>query len=95
VPDNNLKHEMQTGERRKASATAEFAIPSTIGCEPSCAPGRDETSIDEAGGSGTGIGILKRAPRMRSSGDATGAVTTEWMLAAIAFNLTRMARSIP
>ena len=72
VPDNNLKHEMQTGERARGIGNHRIRRQAVV--EPV-------------------FGILKQQRGMRKlRRRGLAAVSTEWMLAAIAYNLTRMAR---
>jgi len=95
VPDNNLKHEMQTGERARG-----------IGKHPRIRdPEHRRMRAKLRTRAGRRIyqrrqavvepvfGILKEQRGMRKfRRRGLAAVSTEWMLAAIAYNLTRMAR---
>jgi len=79
---------------REALARTGFEIPNTGVCGLSCAPRRDESIYQRRQAVVEPVfGILKEQRGMRKfRRRGLAAVTTEWMLAAIAYNLTRMAR---
>ena len=94
LPDNNLRHEMRTGERAEGIGQRRIRDPehqrmreklrSTAGR----AQYRRRQAVVEPV-----FGILKEQRGMRRfRRRGLAAVTTEWMLAAIAYNLTRIAR---
>jgi transposase len=94
LPDNNLRHEMRTGARAEGIGRRRIRDPehqrmreklrSTAGR----AQYRRRQAVVEPV-----FGILKEQRGMRRfRRRGLAAVTTEWMLAAIAYNLTRIAR---
>ena len=94
VPDNNLRHEMQTGERAQGIGRCTIRDPEHLQLrEKLRSPQgrriyqRRQAVVEPV------FGILKEQRGMRKfRRRGLAAVTTEWMLAAIAYNLTRMAR---
>jgi transposase len=94
VPDNNLKHEMQTGERAAGLGKSRIRDPEHLRMrEKLRSPAgrgiyrRRQAVVEPV------FGILKEQRGMRKfRRRGLAAVTTEWMLAAIAYNLTRIAR---
>jgi transposase len=94
VPDNNLKHEMQTGERAVGIGKNRIRDPEHL---------RMREKLRSQAGRGIYrrrqavvepvFGILKEQRGMRKfRRRGLAAVTTEWTLAAIAYNLTRIVR---
>src|ERR1043166_2008932 len=85
LPDNNLRHEMRTGERAEGIGRRRIRDP-------------NDQRMREKVPRGQGVveplfGILKEQRGMRRfRRRGLAAVTTEWMMAAIAYNLTRIAR---
>lgn len=94
VPDNNLRHEMQTGQRAHGIGRRAIRDPEHLQLrEKLRSPQgrriyqRRQAVVEPV------FGILKEQRGMRKfRRRGLAAVTTEWMLAAIAYNLTRMAR---
>ena len=62
VPDNNLSHEMQSGERARGIGRSQSAIQSTCKCARSYAR-RDENVSTAASGGGTGVRDSERTTR--------------------------------
>jgi transposase len=94
VPDNNLKHEMQTGERAQGIAGHRIRDPEHLRMREKLrsAAGRAWYRRRQAVVEPV-FGILKEQRGMRKfRRRGLAAVSTEWMLAAIAYNLTRLAR---
>jgi transposase len=95
VPDNNLKHEMQTGERaRGIGKHHRIRDPEhrRMRAKLRTRAGRRIYQRRQAVVEPV-FGILKEQRGMRKfRRRGLAAVSTEWMLAAIAYNLTRMAR---
>ena len=95
VPDNNLKHEMQTGKRAQGIGKSRIRDPEhrRMRAKLRTQAGRNIYRRRQAVVEPV-FGILKEQRGMRKfRRRGLAAVTTEWMLAAIAYNLTRMARS--
>jgi transposase len=95
VPDNNLKHEMQTGKRAQGIGKSRIRDPEhrRMRAKLRTQAGRNLYRRRQAVVEPV-FGILKEQRGMRKfRRRGLAAVTTEWMLAAIAYNLTRMARS--
>jgi IS5 family transposase len=93
VPDNNLKHEMTTGERARGIGKNRIRDPEhrRLRAKLRTTAGRKLYQRRQAVVEPV-FGILKEQRGMRKfRRRGLAAVTTEWMLAAIAFNLTRMA----
>jgi transposase len=94
VPDNNLKHEMRTGERAEGIGRRRIRDPEHLQMrEKLRSPAgrtwyrRRQAVVEPV------FGILKEQRGMRQfRRRGLAAVTTEWMLAAIAYNLTRIVR---
>jgi transposase len=94
VPDNNLKHEMQTGERAAGLGKSRIRDPEHLRMrEKLRSPAgrgiyrRRQAVVEPV------FGILKEQRGMRKfRRRGLAAVSTEWMLAAIAYNLTRIVR---
>jgi len=94
VPDNNLRHEMQTGQPAHGIGRCTIRDPEHLQLrEKLRSPQgrriyqRRQAVVEPV------FGILKEQRGMRKfRRRGLAAVTTEWMLAAIAYNLTRMAR---
>jgi len=94
VPDNNLRHEMRTGERAQGMGACRIRDPEHLRLREKLrtAAGRAWYRRRQAVVEPV-FGILKEQRGMRTfRRRGLEAVTTEWMLAAIAYNLTRMAR---
>jgi transposase len=94
VPDNNLRHEMTTGERAPGIGKNRIRDPEhrRLRAKLRTPAGREQYRRRQAVVEPV-FGILKEQRgmrRLRRRGLA--AVTTEWMLAAIAYNLTRIVR---
>ena len=97
VPDNNLRHEMTTGERARGIGKNRIRDPEhrRMRAKLRTAAGRSLYRRRQAVVEPV-FGILKEQRGMRKfRRRGLAAVTTEWMLAAIAFNLTRMASVVP
>jgi hypothetical protein len=93
VPDNNLKHEMQTGERAQGIGNSRIRDPEhqRMRAKLRTPAGRSLYRRRQAVVEPV-FGILKEQRGMRKfRRRGLAAVTTEWMLAAIAYNLTRIA----
>jgi transposase len=94
VPDNNLRHEMRTGERAEGMGACRIRDPEHLRMRQKLRSAvgrawyrRRQAVVEPV------FGILKEQRGMRKfRRRGLEAVTTEWMLAAIAYNLTRMAR---
>jgi len=94
VPDNNLRHEMQTGKRAQGIGKRKIRDPQHLRLRAKLrSPGgrriyqRRQAVVEPV------FGVLKEQRGMRKfQRRGLAAVTTEWLLAAIAYNLTRMAR---
>jgi transposase len=94
VPDNNLRHEMQTGQPAHGIGRCAIRDPEHLRMrEKLRSPqGRKQYQRRQAVVEPV-FGILKEQRGMRKfQRRGLEAVTTEWMLAAIAYNLTRMAQ---
>jgi len=95
VPDANLRHEMQTGEPAKGIGRCSIRDPEHLQMrEKLRSPQgrkiyqRRQAVVEPV------FGILKEQRGMRKfRRRGLAAVTTEWLMAAIAYNLTRMAKS--
>jgi transposase len=95
VPDNNLKHEMNTGERAQGIGKSRIRDPEhqRMRAKLRTAVGRKLYQRRQAVVEPV-FGILKEQRGMRKfRRRGLAAVTTEWTLAAIAYNLTRMTRT--
>lgn len=95
VPDNNLKHEMQTGERARGIGNRRIRDPEhqRLRAKLRTSAGRSLYQRRQAVVEPV-FGILKEQRGMRKfRRRGLAGASTEWMLAAIAYNLTRMARS--
>jgi len=93
VPDNNLRHEMQTGKRAQGIGCRTIRDPEHLQLrEKLRSPeGRQIYQRRQAVVEPV-FGILKEQRGMRKfKRRGLAGVSTEWMLAAIAYNLTRMA----
>lgn len=94
VPDNNLRHEMQTGEPAPGIGKNRIRDPEHLGMrEKLRSPEgrriyrRRQAVVEPV------FGVLKEQRGMRKFlRRGLAAVNTEWMMAAMAYNLTRMAR---
>ena len=94
VPDHNLRHEMQTGERARGIGRRTIRDPEHLRLrEKLRSPEgrriyqRRQAVVEPV------FGILKEQRGMRKfRRRGLAAVTTEWMMAVIAYNLTRVAR---
>lgn len=94
VPDNNLKHEMDTGERAAGIGKNRIRDPEHHRMREKLRSGagrqiyrRRQAVVEPV------FGVLKEQRGMRKfRRRGLAAVTTEWMLAVIAYNLTRMAQ---
>lgn len=94
VPDNNLRHEMRTGKRSEGMGQGRIRDPEHQHMREKLrsAAGRAQYRRRQAVVEPV-FGILKEQRGMRRfRRRGLAAVTTEWTLAAIAYNLTRMAR---
>jgi len=94
VPDNNLKHEMQTGERARGIGNHRIRDPEhrRMRAKLRTRAGRSIYQRRQAVVEPV-FGILKKQRGMRKfRRRGLAAVSTEWMLAAIAYNLTRITR---
>jgi transposase len=94
LPDNNLRHEMRTGERAEGIGRRRIRDPEhqrmreKLRTTAGRAQYRRRQAVVEPV-----FGILKEQRGMRRfRRRGLAAVTTEWMMAAIAYNLTRIAR---
>lgn len=94
VPDNNLKHEMQTGERAQGIGKTRIRDPEHLRVRAKLRTRegqqiyrRRQAVVEPV------FGTLKEQRGMRKfRRRGLAAVSTEWMLAAIAYNITRMLR---
>ena len=94
VPDNNLKHEMHTGERAVGIGKNHIRDPEHLRLRAKLRrrAGRDIYRRRQAVVEPV-FGILKEQRGMRRfRRRGLAAVTTEWTLAAIAYNITRILR---
>jgi len=94
VPDNNLKHEMQTGERARGIGNHRIRDLEhrRMRAKLRTRAGRSIYQRRQAVVEPV-FGILKEQRGMRKfRRRGLAAVSTEWMLAAIAYNLTRITR---
>jgi IS5 family transposase len=95
VPDNNLKHEMHTGKRARGIGKNRIRDPEhrRMRAKLRTPAGRSIYQRRQAVVEPV-FGILKEQRGMRKfRRRGLAAVTAEWTLAAIAYNLTRMART--
>lgn len=95
LPDNNLRHEMRTGERAEGIGQRRIRDPEHLRMREKLrsVAGRAQYRRRQAVVEPV-FGILKEQRGMRRfRRRGLAAVTTEWMLAAIAYNLTRIARA--
>lgn len=94
VPDNNLRHEMQTGERAHGIGRTTIRDPEHLRLREKLRTDagrriyqRRQAVVEPV------FGVLKEQRGMRKfRRRGLERVTIEWMMAAIAYNLTRMAR---
>ena len=94
VPDNNLRHEMQTGQPAGGIGRRSIRDPEHLRLREKLRTPqgrriyqRRQAVVEPV------FGVLKEQRGMRKfQRRGLAAVTTEWMLAAIAYNLTRMAQ---
>jgi len=95
VPDNNLKHEMQTGERAVGIGRSRIRDPEHLRMRQKLRTREGQQIYRRRQALVEPIfGTLKEQRGMRRfRRRGLAAVSTEWMLAAIAYNLTRMLRS--
>jgi transposase len=94
VPDNNLRHEMRSGERAAGIGKSRIRDPEhqRLREKLRSAAGRAQYRRRQAVVEPV-FGILKEQRGLRKfRRRGLAAVTTEWMLAAIAYNLTRIVR---
>jgi transposase len=94
VPDNNLRHEMRTGERAEGIGKSRIRDPehNRMREKLRSVAGRAQYRRRQAVVEPV-FGILKEQRGMRKfRRRGLAAVSTEWMLAAIAYNLTRIVR---
>ena len=94
VPDNNLKHEMHTGKRAHGMGRCSIRDPEHLAMREKLRTpkGRKQYQRRQAVVEPV-FGILKEQRGMRKfHRRGLAAVSTEWMLAVIAYNLTRMAQ---
>jgi transposase len=94
VPDNNLRHEMTTGERAEGIGKHRIRDPEHLRMRDKLRTRRGREMYRRRQAVVEPVfGILKEQRGMRRfRRRGLAAVTTEWMLAAIAYNLTRMVR---
>jgi len=94
VPDNNLRHEMQTGQRAHGIGRRTIRDPEHLRLRDKLRSPegrriyqRRQAVVEPV------FGILKEQRGLRKfRRRGLAAVATEWMMAVIAYNLTRMAR---
>src|SRR5712691_2551061 len=94
VPDNNLRHEMRTGKRAEGIGQSRIRDPEHQRMREKLrsAAGRAQYRRRQAVVEPV-FGIVKEQRGMRKfRRRGLAAVSTEWMMAAIAYNLTRIAR---
>jgi len=94
VPDNNLRHEMQSGERAQGIGRCTIRDPEHLELREKLRSPQGRRMYQRRQAVVEPVfGILKDQRGMRKfKRRGLAAVTTEWMLAAMAYNLTRMAR---
>lgn len=95
VPDNNLRHEMQSGERAHGIGRCTIRDPEHLQLREKLRSPQGRKMYQRRQAVVEPVfGILKEQRGMRKfRRRGLAAVTTEWMMAAIAYNLTRMARN--
>lgn len=95
VPDNNLRHEMQSGERAKGIGRCTIRDPEHLQLREKLRSPQGRRMYQRRQAVVEPVfGILKEQRGMRKfRRRGLAAVTTEWIMAAIAYNLTRMKRS--
>lgn len=95
VPDNNLKHELGTGERAEGIGKNRIRDPEHLRMREKLRSREGQRTYRRRQAVVEPVfGILKEQRGMRKfHRRGLAAVTTEWMLAAIAYNLTRIARA--
>lgn len=94
LPDNNLRHEMQTGERARGLGRCTIRDPEHLRLREKLRTPqgrriyqRRQAVVEPV------FGVLKEQRGMRKfHRRGLAAVSTEWILAAIAYNLTRLAQ---
>jgi len=93
VPDNNLRHEMQTGKRAQGIGRRSIRDPEHLRLREKLRSPQGRSLYQRRQAVVEPVfGILKEQRGMRKfRRRSLAAVTTEWLLAAIAYNLTRMA----
>ena len=93
VPDNNLRHEMQSGKRAHGIGRCTIRDPEHLELREKLRSPQGRRMYQRRQAVVEPVfGILKEQRGMRKfKRRGLAAVTTEWMLAAIAYNLTRMA----
>lgn len=94
VPDNNLRHEMQTGQRAGGIGRRPIRDPEHLRLrEKLRTPQGRRIYLRRQAVVEPVFGVLKEQRGMRKfQRRGLAAVTTEWLMAAIAYNLTRMAQ---
>jgi len=94
VPDNNLRHEMQTGQRAHGIGRCSIRDPEHLELREKLRSPQGRKMYQRRQAVVEPVfGILKEQRGMRKfRRRGLAAVTTEWLLAAMAYNLTRMAK---
>ncbi|HEV2690380.1 MAG TPA: IS1182 family transposase [Bryobacteraceae bacterium] len=94
VPDNNLRHEMQTGERAHGIGQRTIRDPEHLRLRDKLRTPQGKRIYQRRQAVVEPVfGVLKEQRGMRKfQRRGLAAVTTEWMMAVIAYNLTRMAK---
>ena len=94
LPDNNLRHEMQTGKRAHGIGRRAIRDPEHLRMREKLRTPRGRRIYQRRQAVVEPVfGVLKEQRGMRKFGRrGLAAVTTEWMMAAMAYNLTRVAR---
>jgi hypothetical protein len=95
VPDNNLRHEMQSGQPAKGIGRCTIRDPEHLQLREKLRSPQGRRMYQRRQAVVEPVfGILKEQRSMRKfRRRGLAAVTMEWMMAAIAYNLTRMARN--
>jgi transposase len=95
VPDNNLRHEMQSGERAHGIGRCTIRDPQHLQLREKLRSPQGRKMYQRRQAVVEPVfGILKEQRGMRKfRRRGLAAVTTEWLMAAIAYNLTRMAQN--
>ena len=95
VPDNNLRHEMETGKRAHGIGRCSIRDPEHLELREKLRSPQGRKMYQRRQAVVEPVfGILKEQRGMRKfRRRGLAAVTTEWLMAAIAYNLTRMAKS--